>query len=205
MPITPNQPTLLIDRIETAEFDQQMQDRLDEVVGDLKKPPSEHIKAWRAHERSTIDALGRNPAPRGMDYNLYTDCVKHLRTARGLMDTITDKHLRRLYGRTPRQVPRHALGILGYAVGFRYLRGLESVTSRMPEQLRAEFSRERDEFLRTFSAAADAAHLLNDAGQCPQAVESVIQMFQRELRCLAVWFGRLGDQVTADWLDSQLR
>lgn len=205
MPITPNKPPLLIDRIETAEFDQQMQDRLDEVVGDLKKPPSEHIKAWRAHERSTIDALGRNPEPRRMDYNLYTECVKCLRIARALMDTITDKHLRRLHGYPPRRVPRHVLEVLTYAAGFHYLRGLESITCRLPEQLRAEFSREREEFLRSFSAAADAAHLLNDAGQCPQAVESVIQMFQRELRCLAVWFERLGDQVTADWLDSQLR
>lgn len=199
------QPMLLIDRIETADFDQQMQARLDAIVGDVKTPPSEQIEAWRAYERATINALGHNPAPNAMAYNLYAECVKHLRTVNGLMDTITDKHLRRLYGRPPRQVPRHAIGVLAYAVGFRYLRGLDSITCRLSTHMRDEFTRERDAFLGSFKAAADAAHLLNDAGQCPQAVENVIQMFRLELQKLAAWLECIGDRSAAAWLESQLR
>lgn len=201
---TARRPMLTAGNGEESAFDRLMQERLDDVVGDIKRLPSEHIKAWRQHERATINALGRNPAPDGMAYNLYTDCVKHLRTARGLMDSVTDKDLRRLYGFPPRQVPRHALAVLAKSVGYRYLRGLESVAVRLPPHVSGVFTQERKHFLATFTAMVDAAHLLNDQGQCPQAVDRVIHAFQEELASLAVWLERVGDHHNASWFTSEL-
>jgi hypothetical protein len=166
----------------------------------LKNPPSQHLRAWRAHERATIFAEGHQQSPKKMGYHLWMDSTRTLRDAHLLLtgDVARSKFETR---RGPKAFPRMAMQWVAYAIGFRYLRGLEVVAGALAQnQHLTKFKLERLEFRNEFELSADAAHAINDKGQNPGAALEVVLMFQRELLSLCPWLELVGNTLDAGLL-----
>lgn len=163
----------------------------------LKAPPSQHIQAWRDHERATIFAEGHQPAATKMGYHLWLDSARTLRDAHLLL-TGGEARARRETGRTPKAFPRMAMHLVAYTIGFRYLRGLEVIEGELAQGKHlAKFRHERMEFRHTFELSADAAHAINDKGQNPGAALEVVVLFHRELLALCPWLELVGNTLEA--------
>lgn len=163
----------------------------------LKDPPSQHIQAWRDHERATIFAEGHQPPPSKMGYHLWSDSARTLRDTHALL-TGDVSQSKMETGRGPKAFPRMAMQWVAQAIGFRYLRGLEAIKGELAMNKHlAEFNGGRVEFLHEFELSADAAHAINDKGQNPGAALEVVLMFQRELLALCDWLETVGNPLEA--------
>jgi hypothetical protein len=166
----------------------------------LKNPPSQHLHAWRAYERTTIFAEGHQPPPRKMGYHLWSDSARTLHDAYSLL-TGNVAQSKFETGRGPKAFPRMAMHWVAYAIGFRYLRGLEVVAGVLAQNAHlTKFKLERLEFQQEFELSADASHAINDKGQNPGAALEVVLMFQRELLALCPWLELVGNTFEADQL-----
>lgn len=118
-------------------------------------PPSQQVRAHREYERAWFHARGFQPPASRMDYHLWSDAARVWRSAHQLL---TNDDQRMSTGRTKKTIPRHALAALAYAVGYRYLRGLDAITGELANNRHlAKFKLERMEFLQEFNVSADAA------------------------------------------------
>ncbi len=163
-------------------------------------PPSQHLRAWRAHERATIFAEGHQQSPKKMGYHLWSDSARTLHAAHKLLtgDVARSKFET---GHGPKDFPRIAMHWVAKAIGFRYLRGLEVVAGALAQNAHlTKFKLERLEFRNEFELSADAAHAINDKGQNPGAALEVVLMFQRELLSLCPWLELVGNTFEADHL-----
>ena len=169
------------------EFDQMLTAELNHWT----KPavlPSRQIQAWRAYERAKFFALGRHPRPSRMGYNLWDECPKYIRWARQLLD----EHELKWNGIPHRKAPRLALARIAEALGYRYLRGLQTIECQLTGTELADFKTERALFMDRFVVDADMVHAENDRGQAPRRAEIVVAMFERELFTLCVWLIKVG-------------
>jgi hypothetical protein len=166
----------------------------------LKHPPSQHLRAWRAHERATIFAEGHQHSPKKMGYHLWTDSTRTMREAHLLL-TGDVARAKLETGRGPKAFPRLAMQWVAQAIGFRYLRGLEVVAGVLAQNEHlTKFKLERLEFRNEFELSADAAHAINDKGQNPDAALEVVLMFHRELLALCYWLEIVGNPLEAGLL-----
>lgn len=134
--MTPNAPRhrnhetiTRLERIERSKYEDKLQKILTSKTR-LKDPPSQHIQAWHDHERATIFAEGHQPPPSKMGYHLWSDSACTLRDAHQLLTG--EEALARLEtGRSPKYHPRMAMQWVAQAIGFRYLRGLDTKDSEI--------------------------------------------------------------------------
>lgn len=162
--------------------------------------PSRQIQAWRDYERAKYFALGRNPIPARMGYNLWNECPKYIRWARQLLDTDELKW----NGVSHRKAPRIALARLSQAIGYRYLRGLGTIESQLAGAELAVFRAERAVFMERIVVDADVVHAENDRGEAPLRVAIVVSMFERELLSLCDWLIKVGREDGAELMKENL-
>lgn len=136
-------------RAEELEFDRMLTAKLRQGIKSTI-PPSRQIQAWRDFERSKFFALGRNPGPTRMGYNLWNACPKHVYWARQLLN----ENELRCSGISHRKAPRMALARLAEALGYRYQRGLEAIESQLSGVDLAVFRAERGVFMERIKADA---------------------------------------------------
>ena len=188
-----------LEHIERCKLEAKLRRLLDSKTR-LKDPPSQHIRAWHAHERTTLFAEGHQPTARKMGYHLWTDCTRSLRDAHTLL-TVDVAISKQETHRRPKDFPRLAMQKVAQAIGFRYLRGLQVVAGVLAENEHlTKFKFERKEFREEFELSADAAHSINDKGQSPGAALEVVLMFQSELLALCPWLELVGNMLEAGLL-----
>lgn len=187
------------DHVERCMSDAKLRNIL-QLATKIKNPPSQHLRAWRDHERATIFAEGHQPPPRRMGYHLWMDSARTLLDAYLLL-TGDVARARLETGRGSKAHPRMAMQWTAQAIGFRYLRGLEVVAGALAQNDHlTKFKLERLEFRNEFELSADAAHAINDKGQNPGAALEVVLMFQRELLALCPWLELVGNTLDAGLL-----
>ena len=174
-------------RFEEIAFDQTLSTELRRLAKP-SVPPSRQIQAWRDYERTKFFALGRNPVPARMGYNLWDECPKYIHWARQLLD----ENELKWNGISHRKAPRLALARVAEALGYRYLRGLEAIESQLAGADLAVFRAQRAIFMKRMKADADMVHAENDKGQAPGRVGVVVDLFERELLSLCVWLVKIG-------------
>lgn len=176
------------DTISEAEFDRLLSRELNSRTH-LKSPPSAHLQAHRDYERQKFGYLGRNPQPRNMGYNLSTECTGLLRWAHRVL---TDDSFRKMTGFTRKTIPRRAVCRIAEAIGYRYMRGLESIEHKLRGEYLATFQAERIQYRHKFEKTADYAHACNDNGQRPDLAIGVVLAFHDELLSICPWFDLIG-------------
>lgn len=188
------------DRQEAFECDRALYRELERAAVP-KNPPSIQIRAYRDFERAYYFARGAHGDSLHLGYNLWEDAARKVIWARRLL---TDAPFRKGTGFTARTAPRRALAALAEGVGYRYLRGLESIRGELSMKHNAAFMNERYAFLAEFELSADTAHQMNDRGQRPDVVLDVIDMFAAELIALCPWLERVGLRYGAATLKNNL-
>ena len=185
-----------LNRADEAEFDRVLKRELDQRTPQTA-PPSAHVQAHRDYERQKFHWLGRNPQPRNMAYNLYEDCTRTLRWA---YRTLVDSDYRKMTGFTQRTIPRRAVCRIAEAIGYRLMRGTESIEHKLKGDDLTAFRSERMKYCHHFEQTADNAHACNEKGQHPDLALDVVLGFRDELLALCPWFERIGMPADAERL-----
>lgn len=185
------------DRLERYQFESKLERELRKATHLHKHLPSEHVEAWRAYQRQWMWASGGPKKPQHQGYHLWSDSAGVLRDANTILTNELHRKMAKLSKET---VPRRALATVAYAVGYRYLQGLELFEGKLVGLDLAKFRSERRAFLAEFNRCADTAHGLNGKGEDPGAVLEVLGMFRSELLALCPWLELAGQTIGADAL-----
>lgn len=169
-------------------------------------PPSEVIGAW-ANLRQELYV---EPGLEGLTgpaatYHLIGDVPDYLLSAaelltgRGFVSLDVSTHM----------APRAAMGYLSKGMGWRYLRGVDGIADALcarrvsPAEI-AKFQANRMSFAGEFVRKANAAWEVNDQGENPAAVMTVLTMFMEEMFALAGWLEVAGKGGESDALKRNL-
>jgi len=174
---------------EELKFDLMLNKELDSRTRS-SDPPSLHIQAYRDYERQKFAVLGRNPHPRHMAYNLITDAVDGLHWAHS---ALTMPSFMKSRGFTRKTAPQKALHALAESIGYRYMRGLESIEHRLKANDLRKFRMERQRFRWDFETHSDAAFLAKSHDGALEAV----RRYADELQALCPWLVLVGQEDIA--------
>ena len=105
--------------------------------------------------------------------------------------------------------PRRVLRFLAKLHGYRYLVGVRGVTDALREACvgalaLGRFMLERDAFHEEFLEQLDGAYIVNERGECPQAVVNCVIMMIEELHQLCDWVDLTGQRSTCQVIRASL-
>lgn len=160
-------------------------------------PPSEMMGAWANLRRELFIEPGLEGLT-GPDatYHLIQDVPEYLLSAASLLAGHEDM--------PHRHRPRNAMAYMSKGMGYRYIRGVEGLTdalkaARVPYGELAKFQIAREVFTTEMVRKANAAWEVNDHGENPLAVLTVLKMFVEEMYALQGWL-----EVARQWSNAQM-
>ena len=109
----------------------------------------------------------------------------------------------------PQDLSREALHILAKAKGYRCERGVRGLrdalkTAGVPLKSSAGFDAKRAGFNDSIEAHMAATFIVNERGECPDAVANVNRMFVAKVLDLCLWLERAGFCAHADLITNQM-
>lgn len=167
--------------------------------------PLTTIEAWRNFRRERFIEPGlEGLTGSAATYHLSDTAAYIVSAAQTLTNTFAP-----VVESRPRDLPRAALHILAKAKGYRYERSFRGLRDALkdkgaPYKSIAGFDAKRTEFNDSVEAHMAAAFIVNERGECPAAVATVIRMFVAEVLDLCMWLEQVGFCAHADIITDQM-